>query len=68
METKRWNYNKVRLMTKTIKIDKSTNVKNLKFLTVVMLSFNKNYKKEKCKEKGKSNLLILHTVQIKKDH
>lgn len=53
METKRWNYNKVKLMKKAIKIDKSTNVKNLKFLTVVMLSFNKNYKKGKCKEKDK---------------
>lgn len=48
------------------KIDKLTFVENLKFQTVVMLNFNKKYKKEKYKEKIKLNLLILHTIHKKK--
>ena len=68
MKTKRWNYNKVKLTKITINIDKSTFVKNLKFLTVVMLNFNKKFKKEKYKEKVKSSLSIPHTVHKNKDH
>lgn len=49
---KKWKFNKVKLMIKMIKI-KSISVKNLKYLTVEMLNFNKNYNKEEYKEKVK---------------
>ena len=53
MKTKRWNYNKVKLIKITINISKSTYAKNLKFLTVAMLNYNKKFNKEKYKERVK---------------